>query len=82
MKSKMSKKKEEFEVVVLSRDEITTYPKLNQPEVTVMVTYVGGGLPPFTIRIPKDKWTPEYEKTLIRASIEDRLKKKPETYRV
>jgi len=82
MKRRMSKKKEEFEVVVLSRDEITTYPKLNTPVITVMVTYVGAGLPPHTIRIPKDKWTPEYEKALLRASIEDRLKKKPEAYRV
>ena len=78
----MSSKKAEYDVVVLSRDDITTYPKLNKPAITVMVTYVGAGLPPFTIRIPKDGWTPEQEKTLIRASIDDRLKKKPEGYRV
>lgn len=78
----MSKKQPEYDIVVLSRDDITTYPKLNQPVITVMVTYVGAGMPPFTIRIQKDKWTPDYEKVLIRASIEDRLKKKPEGYRV
>lgn len=79
----MSKKVEEkYNVTVLSRDEITTYPKLGQAVITITTTYVGAGLPPHTIRIPKDRWTLEMERTLIRASIEDRLEKKPEAYRV
>jgi len=78
----MSEQERKYNVVVLSRDEITTYPKLGQAVTMVLVTYVAAGLPPHTIRIPKDRWTPEAEKTLIKASIEDRLEKKPETYRV
>ena len=79
----MSKQeKEKYNVTVLSRDDITTYPKLGQAVITVLTTYVAAGLPPHTIRIPKDRWTPEAERTLIRASIEDRLERKPETYRV
>jgi len=78
----MSKKAEEYNVTVLSRDEITTYPKLGQAVVTILVTYIAAGLPPHTIRILKDKWTLQTERTLIRASIEDRLTRKPETFRV
>lgn len=76
------KDERKYNVTVLSRDEITTYPKLGVAVETVLTTYVAAGLPPHTVRIPKDRWTPEAEKTLIRASIEDRLEKKPETYRV
>ena len=78
----MSKKAEEYNVTVLSRDEITTYPKLGQAVITFLITYIAAGLPPHTIRIPKDRWTLQTERTLIRASIEDRLTKKPEAYRV
>ena len=74
--------KESYEVTVLDRTEVKTYPKLNQPVTNVMVTYVAVGLPPYTITIPKDKWTPEAEKRQIKASIESRLKEKPQTYRV
>lgn len=75
-------KKKKYNVTVLSRDNVTTFPKLGEAVITVLVTYVAAGLPPFTIRIPKDDWTSEMEKTLIRASIEDRLERKPEAYRV
>lgn len=78
----MSKKKEEYNVTVLSRDMITTYPKLGQGVVTVLVTYIAAGLPPHTVRIPEGRFTPENEKTIIRASIKDRLTKKPEAFKV
>lgn len=74
--------KEEYSVTVLSRDTITTYPKLGEEKEIVHITYVSSGLPPYTIRIPKDEWTSELEKIQVRASIESRLKKKKETYRV
>ncbi len=74
--------KKKYNVTVLSRDDITTFPKLGEAVITVLITYVAAGLPPFTVRIPKDNWTDEMEKTLIRASIEDRLGRKPEAYRV
>lgn len=78
----MSKKEEKYNVTILSRDDVTTYPKLGEAVVTVLVTYVAAGLPPHTIKIPKDRWTPESEKILVKASIEDRLERKPEAYRV
>lgn len=78
----MSKTKKEYNVTILSRDDVTTFPKLGQSLVTRLITYVAAGLPPHTVRIAKDEWTPELEKIQIRASIEARLKKKPEAYRV
>lgn len=75
-------KQEKYNVTVLSRDEITTYPKLGEAVITVLTTYVAAGMPPHTVRIPKEGWTMEAERTVIRASIEDRLTKKPETYMV
>lgn len=78
----MSKKEEKYNVTVLSRDETTTYPKVGEGVIMVLVTYVAAGLPPHTVRIPKDRWAPGVEQTAIRASIEDRLKMKPESYRV
>jgi len=74
--------KKQYDVTVLSREEVTTFPKIAQPVVNVLVTYVAAGLPPATVTIPKDKWSPEEEKRVIREDIERRLKFKPETYRV
>lgn len=75
-------KKEEYDVTVLSRDEVVTYPKLGQAVTTVMTTYVAAGLPPHTVNIPKDDWSAEREKATIRADIEERLGRKPETFKV
>jgi len=75
-------KREELEVTVLSREEVTTFPKIATPVVNVLVTYVGAGLPPHTVTIPKDKWTQAEERRLIREDLERRLKARPETYKV
>jgi len=66
----------------LSRSEVVTYPGLNKPATTVMVTYVAANLPPHTLHIPKQDWSEPKEKQLIRKSIDERLKAKPEAYRV
>ena len=78
----MLKMKKEYEVTILSRREITVYPEPNKPVKQILVTYVTPGLPPSTITIDKSKWTPDNEKRLIRADIEERMKWKPETYKV
>jgi len=78
----LSTKKEKFNVTVLSRDTITTYPALGEAVKMVLVTYIAAGLPPFTVRIPEAKMTPETEKTVIKASIENRLAKKTEAFTV
>jgi len=75
-------KEEEYDVTVLSRDEVVTYPKLRTPVTNILVTYVAAGLPPATITIPKDEYSLELEKKLIKESIQKRLKIKPETYKV
>jgi len=72
----------EYEVTVIARDDVTTYPKLGVAVETRLITYVAAGLPPSTISIPKEEWTLEVEKKLIREDIEKRLKMKPETYKV
>lgn len=72
----------EYDVTVIKRDEVTTFPKIATPVVNVLVTYVAAGLPPATVTIPKDKYTVELEKRLIREDIDRRLKVKPEVYRV
>lgn len=72
----------EFDVTVIKRDEVTTYPKIAQPVINVGVTYVAAGLAPKTVWIPKDEWTLDVEKKRIREDIEAELKKKPEVYKV
>lgn len=78
----MSEEEREFEVTVISREDVTTFPKIATPVISRLVTYVAAGLPPATVTIPKDKWTLEFEKELIKKDVQARLKRKPETYRV
>ena len=75
-------KKEEYNVVVLNRANVTTYPKLGVAVVNVAVTYIAAGLPPHTIYLPKKDFTPAKEKEAIRKDIEERLKVQPESYKV
>jgi len=72
----MAEKK--FEVTILDRREITTYPELRRPVTNVAVTYVHGELAPRTIYIPKEKYTKELVAKMIRADVEKLLKVKPE----
>jgi len=75
-------KREEHEVTILSRREITIYPRVGEAVKQLLITYVAAGLPPETIIIDKEKWTLELEKKLIKRRIEKRLKEKPITYKV
>lgn len=74
--------KEEYNVIVLSRETVVTYPKLNEAVHQILITYVAAGLPPATIEMLQSEWNEEQEKKQVRASIEARLKRKPQTYRV
>lgn len=78
----MSKEKKEYNVTILSRTTITVYPKLGEAKEQVIVTYVAAGLPPRSITVPKEEYSLEKEKELIRKDIEERLKTKPEVYKV
>ena len=74
--------REEYSVTVLSRREITVYPKLNQPVQQFLITYVAAGLAPATVTIDKEKYSEDLERRLLRADIERRLKLRPEAFKV
>lgn len=82
MVSLAEEKKPKQEVTILSRTEVTTYPKLKQPLVQKVITYVAGDLPPRTIFIPVDQWSIDKEKAAIKKDIEEQAKLKPESYEV
>jgi len=74
--------KQTFNVTVLTRREISVYPKVGVEEKQIRVTYIAAGLAPHTLRFKKTEHTPEKEKRAIRESIEERLKEKPEKFTV
>ncbi len=71
-----------IQVTILARHELTLYPKPGQPVRYIAVTYLAPGMPPRTIYIPKDEYSKEREKDLIRKDIEEYEKAKPETITV
>ena len=77
-----AKERQEFNVTVLSRRDVDTYPKLGVKVTQIWVTYVAAGLAPATIYIEKEKYNISLEKQAIREDIEKRLKMRPEAYRV
>ena len=78
----MIKSKEEYNVVILSRVPVIIYPKINEKEERLLITYVAAGLPPNSLNIKKTDWTAAKEKELIRKDIETRLSQKAEMYKV
>jgi len=78
----VNEEEKKYEVTVLARETITTFPRLGEAVRTVLVTYVAAGLPPATIEIPEEKYSLNLEKKLVREDIERRLKVRPETYTV
>jgi len=77
----MAEEKKVYEWTVIARDEVTTFPKIGTPVETIIVTYVGEGLPPDSVSIPKEEWSQKREDELIAAKIHERLKFKPEVRR-
>jgi len=77
----MAEEKREYEWIVIAREEVTTYPEIAKPVVEIQTTYVGEGLPPNTVHMPKEKWSQEAEDQAIAMDIHERLKVKPETRR-
>jgi len=73
--------KKEYEWTVLSRTTITTHPKPGVTQDVIFTTYVGEGLPPASISIPKEEWSQEKEDELIARDIHKRLQIKPEIRR-
>jgi len=78
----MSEEEKKYNVTILSRRTVSTFPRLGEEVRMVYVTYVAAGLPPATVMIPEEEYSVELEKETIRKDIEERLKRKPETYTV
>lgn len=78
----MAEGETKYDVTVLSRAEVTTFPKIGQALIVMQVTYVAAGLPPHTLFIPKDEYSAEYERKAIREDVDKRLAAQPESYRV
>lgn len=70
------------EVKILSRTELMTYPTPDRPVTVKAVTYQTGFMPPRTIYIPKDVYTPEKEKEEIKKDIDKASTAKHETFEV
>jgi len=77
----MAEEKKEYEWIIIAREEVTTYPEIAKPVVEIQTTYVGEGLAPATVHMPKDEWSQEKEDEMIARDIHERLKIKPETRR-
>lgn len=63
---------------VLRRWERTSIPRIGEPTITVSVMYVAPGMPPYTVWIPKEEHSPEKEREVVLADIEDKKRKRPE----
>ena len=70
------------EVKILSRTDMMGYPTPDHPVTMVAVTYQTGFMPPRIIYIPKDQYTPDKEKEMIKADIEKASNTQPETFTV
>lgn len=75
-------KREEFEVTITSRRDVAFPTVEGGQRVEVWVNYRYGHMPPGLVKIPKKEYTAKKEKAEIKADIQARLKKKPETLKV
>lgn len=69
-------------VTILRRTDLPTYPTPTEVVIIRAITYQADMLPPRTIYIDKDEWTPDLEKDRIREDIEKVKAEVPESYEV
>jgi len=67
-------------ITVLRRTDLPTYPTPGEVIIIKAITYQADMMPPRTVYVDKDKWTPEAEKETIAADIEAAKAEAPETY--
>jgi len=72
----------EYEIEILNRSEVVTFPRLGEARPVVIVTYAAAGLPPASVTIPKEEYSKEKEIEVIKEDLKKRLKFKSETYKV
>jgi len=73
---------EEIEITILDRSEITTYPTLEKEVKVMSITFTAPGIPPLTVRIPKEEYSAEKETEEIRKAIKEYKEVKPEVKRI
>jgi len=73
---------EEIEITILDRSEITTYPTLEKEVKVMSITFTAPGIPPLTVRIPKEEYSKEKEDEEIRKAIKEYKEAKPEVKRI
>ena len=76
------KKPEEVEILILDRSEIITYPTLEKEVPVISVTFTAPGIPPLTVRIPKEEYSKEREDEEIKKAIKEYKEAKPEVKRI
>ena len=69
-------------VTILRRTDLPTYPTPTEVVILRAITYQADMLPPRTIYIDKEEWTPDLEKDRIREDIEKVKAEVPESYEV
>jgi len=69
---------EKVEITILDRSEIITYPTLEKEVKVMSVTFSAPGIPPLTVRIPKEEYSKEREDEEIRKAIQEYKAVKPE----
>lgn len=69
-------------VTILRRTDLPTYPTPSEVVIIRAITYQADTLPPRTIYIDKETWTPEAEKVAIKEDIEKVKAQVQETYEV
>lgn len=74
--------RQEYNVTVLSRREVTAYAGVGKPFQQYIINYVGAQLPPSSVIINVADYTEALEKKRIREHIEQRLKDRPRALRV
>jgi len=72
---------EEVEWTILRRTELPTWPTPEKPVMVVAVTYQVNMMPPRTIYIPKEEWTPEEEDKRVLEDIKAVRAQRPERRR-
>lgn len=73
---------EEVEITILDRSEITTYPTLEKEVKVMSITFTAPGIPPLTVRIPKEEYSKDRENEEIRKAIKEYKEVKPEVRRI
>jgi len=72
--AKEEEKPKKYKVRILSREEITTYPRLGEAKKTLVITYDSDIAGPGTVFLDAEKATDEEIRKAIREDIEKRLK--------